>query len=66
MTSIDNEIKSGKEILDDFFDNVEKIPGVDNGIASILKELYHDNKLTAANLSNVLYKQREQAAYDKD
>lgn len=63
---MNNEIKSGKEILDDFFDNIEKIPGVDNAIASIMKELYCDNKLTAANLSNALYKQREQAAYDKD
>jgi hypothetical protein len=60
------EIKSGKEILDEFFDNVEKIPGVDSTIAAALKKLYQDNKLTNTNLSNALLKLREDAGNDKD
>ena len=61
-----NEIKSGKEILDEFFGNVHEIPGVENTIASALKELYRDNKLTAINLSNALLKLREDGENDQD
>ena len=63
---MDNEIKSGKEILDDFFGGVGEIPGVDKEIASVLKELYREDKLTPNNLSNALFKQREDAADDKN
>lgn len=63
---MDNEIKSGKEILDDFFDHVDEIPGVDKEITSVLKELYREDKLTPKNLSNALFKQREDAADDKN
>lgn len=63
---MENEIKSGKEILDDFFDNVEEIPGVDKEITSVLIELYREDKLTSNNLSNALFKQREDAADDKN
>ncbi len=63
---MDSEIKSGNEILDEFFDNVEGIPGVDGEIASVLKELYRESQLTSTNLSNALFKQRENAANDKD
>ena len=56
-----DEIKSGKEILDEFFDNVEEISGVDSTIANALRELYQDSKLTATNVSNVLLKLREDA-----
>ena len=34
-----DEIKSGKEILDDFFHTVDEIPGVDKEITAVLKEL---------------------------
>lgn len=51
-------IKSGKEILDDFFDGIEDISGVDNKIASMVKDLYRDNRLTHTNLSNALLKMR--------
>ncbi len=61
-----DDIKSGKEILDEFFDNIEEIPGVDGSIIVALKELYQDNKLTATNLSNALLKLREGAGNDKD
>ncbi len=63
---MENEIKSGKEILDDFFNKVEEIPCVDKSIASTLKELYQDKKLTSTNLSNALFKLRWAAGNDKD
>jgi hypothetical protein len=54
-----DEIKSGKEILDEFFENVGDIPEVDKTIAAVLKELYREEKLTQTNLSNALFKMRE-------
>ena len=51
---MDEQIKSGKEMLDEFFDGVDEIPGVEKEIAALLKKLYEDNKLTSTNLSNAL------------
>jgi hypothetical protein len=59
-------IKSGKEILDDFFNTVNEIPGVDSTIAAVLKGLYQENKMTDTNLSNALLKLREDVRNDKD
>ena len=56
-----DEIKSGKEILDDFFNTVDVIPGVDKEIAVVLKELYSEDKLSHKNLSNALFELREEA-----
>jgi hypothetical protein len=60
-----DEIKSGKEILDEFFDNVEEIPSVDSTIAAALKELYNEDKLSHKNLSNALFELREEANNDQ-
>ncbi len=49
-----NSIKSGKEILDDFFENIQKIENVDTKIAETIETLYRQNKLTDANLKNSL------------
>ena len=61
-----DEIKSGKEILDDFFHTVDEIPGVDNKITAVLKELYNEDKLTTTNLSNALLKLREEIGNEQD
>ncbi len=61
---MDNEIKSGKEILDDFFGNVEEIEGVDPQVAAAVKKLYDDGKLTHTNLFNALAALREGAGND--
>jgi len=61
-----DEIKSGKEILDDFFHTADEIPGVDKGIAAVLKELYNEDKLSHKNLSNALFELREEANNDQD
>ena len=47
-------IKSGKEILDDFFKEIEQIPKINQNLAVVLKNLYKDNKFTNTNISNTL------------
>jgi len=61
-----DEIKSGKEILEDFFSTVDEIPGVDKQIAGVLKELYNEDKLSHKNLSNALFELREEAKNEQD
>lgn len=62
------EIKSGKEILDEFFSisNLKEIPDMDEKVANVLTELYQSKKLTARNLANALSKIREESANGKD
>jgi len=55
-----NKVKSGKEILDDFFKNIENIDGVDKDIAKMLTSLYENDKLTEINVKNELPKLRIQ------
>jgi tRNA(Phe) wybutosine-synthesizing methylase Tyw3 len=52
-------VKSGKEILDDFFNGIEKIENVDSDIAKMLDRLYQDDKLTDTNVKNELQKLRD-------
>lgn len=56
-----DNIKSGKQILDDFFDSVHQLDKVDKDIAEILVRLYQYGKLTDINLKNEL-----QTLRDKD
>ena len=60
------EIKSGKEILDNFFNEIEQIPKIDQKLAYILKKLYLDNKFTEINISNALLNLRNEAEDGKD
>lgn len=59
-------IKSGHEILDDFFYKIDEIEGVDEEVALLLKSLYQQGKLTYTNLSNELLKIREVKLRGKD
>lgn len=52
-------VKSGKEILDDFFKEIEKIENVDKDIAKMLKRLFLEDKLTDTNVKNELQKLRD-------
>jgi len=54
-----NEIKSGQEILDEFFTHITGIEGVDHDVAKTVLQLYQEGKLTNTNLSNELGKIRE-------
>lgn len=61
-----DEIKSGHEILDDFFYKIDEIEGVDGEVALLLKSLYQQGKLTHIHLSNELLKIREVKLHGKD
>lgn len=54
-----NKIKSGKEILDDFFSTIQQLDKVDKDIAEILMKLYQQGKLTDINLKNELQTLRD-------
>jgi hypothetical protein len=54
-----DKIKSGQEILDDFFSQITSIDGVDQEVANNVLRLYQEGKLTNTNLSNELSKIRE-------
>ncbi|MDA3907168.1 MAG: hypothetical protein PF484_13940 [Bacteroidales bacterium] len=54
-----DKVKSGKEILDDFFNDIEEIENVDTDIAKMLAELYQNDKLTDTNVKNELQKLRD-------
>jgi len=51
---MDGKVKSGKEIVDDFFKNIENIEGVDKEIAKMLVSLNENDKLTEINVKNEL------------
>ena len=54
-----DKIKSGQEILDDFFSQITSIDGVDQEVANTVLKLYQEGKLTNTNLSNELSNLRE-------
>ena len=56
---MDKKVKSGKEILDDFFSNIFKIENVDSVLAKSIAALYYQNKLTDTNVKNELQKLRD-------
>ena len=49
---MDKKVKSGKEILDDFFANISNIENVDKELAESLASLYQQGKLTDTNVKN--------------
>jgi hypothetical protein len=59
MKKIDDTIKSGKDILDDFFKNIENIENIDKSVAKSLRDLYQAGKFTDANVKNSLQQLRE-------
>lgn len=59
-------VKSGKEILDDFFNSLDTFKEVDDDILSMLVDLYNEGKLTDTNLKNELQNLREKNEQDKD
>ncbi len=56
---MEENVKSGEEIVNDFFNSIEEIEGVDANIAKMLATLYKDGKLTDINVKNELQKLRE-------
>ncbi len=60
------QIKSGKELLDDFFGELAHIEGVDSEVAASVSQLYRDGKLTNVNITNELQRLREVKINDKN
>lgn len=54
-----DELKSGREIIDEFFLKIMDIEGVDKDIAEIVFKLFKEDKLTNTNLTNELQRLRE-------
>jgi len=52
-------VKSGKEVLDEFFATIDSIPNVDKNIAEKLCELYQEGKFTDTNIANALNELRK-------
>ena len=53
------EIKSGKEILDEFFEDIKTDEKLDQDVVTAIINLYESGKLTDRNLTNTLSKLRE-------
>ncbi|GAN32813.1 MAG: hypothetical protein DYG83_01150 [Candidatus Brocadia sp. AMX2] len=58
------QIKSGQEILDEFFSQIGNIEGVDQDVAQTVLRLYQEGKLTNTNLSNDLSTIREKEEHE--
>jgi len=56
---MENKVKSGKEVLDEFFNELSKLPNVDAEISNILIDLYNTEKLSDVHIKNGLLKLRE-------
>ena len=59
---MDKKVKSGKEILEDFFANISTIVNVDKGLTESLAYLYQQGRLTDTNVKNELIKLRDKDA----
>ncbi|NLD48277.1 MAG: hypothetical protein GX660_13970 [Clostridiaceae bacterium] len=56
---MNQKVKSGIEILDEFFEEIKELDNVDISIAESLSQLYKQGKLTDANVKNMLQNLRE-------
>lgn len=52
-------IKSGPELLDEFFADILDIDDVDSATAEVVKRLYTEGRLTQTNIANELNSLRE-------
>ena len=53
------EIKSGKELCDEYFEGLVSVEGIDVGLGSMLKELYGKGQLTTDDVLSTLKVVRE-------
>jgi len=51
---MDDKIKSGKDVIDDFFAEIYNIPNADKKTVDALVELYSQGKLSDKNVQNTL------------
>ncbi len=62
---MENKIKSGKEVIDDFFAEILNIEGTDESTVAKLIELYGENKFTDSNIQNALEELKQEAIKPK-
>lgn len=65
-TSMSRSLKSGRELLDEFFSDIEKLKIPDKEVVESIIKLYKEDKLTSINLSNELYRLKDKKLYGKD
>jgi hypothetical protein len=58
--TMENKIKTGQEILDDFFEKINELEGADAGVKELLKKLYFEDSLTESFVKNELEKLRKE------
>lgn len=51
---MEKQIKSGKDVIDEFFSEILNVKGTDESTVNKLIELYSENKLTDSNIQNAL------------
>lgn len=51
---MDNKIKSGKDVIDNFFAEIYNIPNADKNTIDVLVNLYSQGKLSDKNVQNTL------------
>jgi len=61
-----NNVKSGKELLDNFFKNILSIEETDKDVAIALTELYRDGKFTESDVLNIIREIREKPKNRQD
>lgn len=62
---MDNQIKSGKDVIDEFFAEILNVEGADGSTVNKLIELYGDNKFTDSNIQNALEELKQEAISQK-
>ena len=62
---MDKQIKSGKDVIDEFFAEILNVEGTDESTVNKLIELYSENKLTDSNIQNALEELKQEAIKPK-
>ena len=63
--SMSDNLKSGRELLEDFFSSVKGLKVPDKEVARTVLKLYKGNKLSNTNLTNELAQLKEHKLNDK-
>jgi hypothetical protein len=61
QSDMSEQIKSGKDVIDEFFAEIFNVEGVDQNTVEKLVELYGENKLTDSNIQNALDELKQNA-----
>lgn len=62
---MNDEIKSGKDVIDEFFSEILNVEGVDQKTVEKLVELYSKGKLTDSKIQNALEELKQDALNEK-